>query len=188
MKDYSGEQMAAILVTLARYGYRPPAEVFDAFVKHVSDRADELSPPCTAALSEALTHMVPGYLLASGAAPEDGHLEYERLQMRLRRLEVPARIVSQPVPAAALRAAAAAEEWGGGRPAVFTLASEGGVRASPDGSSSSSSSSSPGGSDEEEEEKLKLNDRDSKLAAREGRARRASSRTAPASKKSIHVL
>ncbi len=33
MAEYSGSQMCDIVVALGRYGYRPPADVFDAFVQ-----------------------------------------------------------------------------------------------------------------------------------------------------------
>lgn len=69
--------------------------MFDALVQHVTANADTLPAERTAELSDALMALVPGYL---GGA--DGHEQYQALQMRLRAVEVPARVVSHAVPSA----------------------------------------------------------------------------------------
>ena len=91
---YTGSQMCDVIVALGRFGYRPPADVFDTFVRHITDHAHELSPAQTSALSDALTELVPGYL--GGGA--DGHRQYDELQMRLRAVEVPARVLLRAIP------------------------------------------------------------------------------------------
>jgi len=96
---YTGRQMSDVIVALAKIGYRPPIEVFDAFVKHIAEHAHELQPDETLALSEALTCIVPGYItVAGGDGGCDGHQEYHDLQMRLRATEVPARVLLRSVP------------------------------------------------------------------------------------------
>ena len=91
---YTGSQMCDVIVALGRFGYRPPADVFDTFVRHITDHAHELSPTQTSALSDALTELVPGYL--GGGA--DGHRQYDELQMQLRAVEVPARVLLRAIP------------------------------------------------------------------------------------------
>lgn len=89
--EYSAEQMARILIALCKFNYRPPAEVFDLFVQHVSSRSETLAPALTNQLSDSLTTLVSSYILDG----PDGHLHYQDVQMRLRRKEVPMRVISQ---------------------------------------------------------------------------------------------
>ena len=112
--EYSAEQMARILIALCKFNYRPPADVFDLFVQHVSSRSESLPPSLTDPLSDSLTDMVSSYLLDGG----DGHEGYQEVQMKLRSREVPMRVMSQDYPAESrgskVEEEAAAGEEGGG--------------------------------------------------------------------------
>jgi hypothetical protein len=90
--------MCDVLVSLSHFGYAPPAEVFDVFVRHITEKADELPAGRTQELSEALMELVPAYLGAG-----DGHKEYEELQMRLREVQVPAKVLMHRVPRKSVR-------------------------------------------------------------------------------------
>mmetsp|Transcript_4997 Transcript_4997/g.10788 ORF Transcript_4997/g.10788 Transcript_4997/m.10788 type:complete len:828 (-) Transcript_4997:399-2882(-) len=108
--DFSASQMCDVLVALSQLGYRPPADVLDTFLHHISAHAEELPPSQTAQISAALTHLVPGYL-----ANEDGHQQYHNLQIRLRKLQLPSRVHLQQVP----EPARGAQEPGPEGPAVL---------------------------------------------------------------------
>ena len=91
--------MCDVVIALSRFGYRPPADVFDTFVRHISDHTHELDSESTLALSDALTSIVPGYLISGGGGSGgDGHSEYHELQMRLRSVEMPRRVLLRSVP------------------------------------------------------------------------------------------
>eukprot|EP00798_Chlamydomonas_sp_ICE-L_P005837 gene5837-6121_t len=93
LPTFSGPQMGDIIMALAKIGYRPPANVLDGFVHHLSINIHELPVASTNAIAEALTVIVPNYLGLG-----DGHEEYQALQMKLRVHQIPAAVLLQPVP------------------------------------------------------------------------------------------